>query len=83
MLVAQPSLAVIKPKEEDLKSVKLCLEFCVSLKSSKATAKRKQIKKALLLFLGGRGKALPVASLLKKIGEIQTLETKEPDSQRI
>lgn len=65
MLVAQ-ALTVIKPKEEILESVKFCLNFCVTLKSSKAAAKRKQIKVDItIFFLEGRGKALPVALLLK------------------
>lgn len=56
MLVAQAFLAVIKLKEEDLKSVKLWLEFCVALKSSKATAKRKQTKDGITTFSWGRGR---------------------------
>lgn len=50
MLFAQASLTVIKPKEEDLKSVKLCIEFCVTPKSSKATAERKQTEECITVF---------------------------------
>lgn len=50
MFFAQASLTVIEPKEEDLKSVKLCVEFCVTLKSSKATAERKQTEEGITAF---------------------------------
>lgn len=67
MPVAQPSLAVIKLKEENLKSMKLCLRFCVTLKSSEATAKRNKLKAALLLFLGGGGEGLLSSTAAKKV----------------
>lgn len=56
MLVAQDPLAVIKPKEEGLWSVGLCLQFCVSLESLKATAGRKQIKGSISTVSGGQGR---------------------------
>lgn len=49
MLLAQ-AITAIKPKEEILESVKFCLDFCVTLKSSKAAAWRKQIKVDITIF---------------------------------
>jgi len=66
VLVAKPSLAVIKLKEEDLKSAKLCLEFCVTLKSPKATAKRKQIREGFTTFSWGEGKSIASSIAAKK-----------------
>lgn len=57
MLVAQ-ALTVIKPKEEILESVKFCLDFCVTLKSSKTAAQRKQIKVDITIFSWGKGKSI-------------------------
>ena len=65
-LLVKASLAVIKLKEEDLKSVKLCLEFCVALKSSKATAKRKQIKEGISTFSWGKEESITSSIAAKK-----------------
>lgn len=66
MLFARASLAVIKLKEEDLKSVKLCLEFCVTLKSSKATAERKQIEESITAFSWQKEKRITSSIAAKK-----------------
>lgn len=56
--VGQASLAVIKLKEKGLMSGRICLQFCVSLETSQATAKRKWAKKGIttLFFPGGKEK---------------------------
>lgn len=77
MLFAQASLTVIKPKEEDLKSMKLCLEFCVTLKSSKATAERKQIEEGITAFSWQKEKRITSSIAAKKDNTNSDLGNKE------